>query len=253
MHTAQASACGKTDAKDYIAEFKRLGYTGMIITDHFYHGNTRPDRGLPWEDYIEAFCSGYEAAKEEGDRQGIDVFFGWEENHHGDEFLIYGPDKEWLLKHPEILEADQKEYLRLIHEAGGLVVQAHPFRERGYLSIVNLHPFQCDAMEACNFGNPPYQDILAYNFCVQRGITMTSGTDLHDVNNLQNSIGGMEFEKPLKSIYDYVEAIKANKGFRALIPEDRKVMNEDIANTLPIRLYDEDNAGRDVTLSDIFG
>ena len=34
MHTLQASACGRTDGRDYIAKFKELGYDGMIITDH---------------------------------------------------------------------------------------------------------------------------------------------------------------------------------------------------------------------------
>ncbi|MCR5330161.1 MAG: PHP domain-containing protein [Lachnospiraceae bacterium] len=252
MHTAQSSACGKTPGADYIAEFKRLGYDGMIITDHFYHGNTRPSRDLPWEDYVEEFCKGYEAAKAEGDRQGVRVFFGWEENHHGDEYLIYGPDKEWLKKHPEIRDADQTEYLKLIHEAGGLVVQAHPFRERGYMNLINIHPFQCDAMEACNFGNPPYQDTFAYNFCKDRGIIMTSGTDLHDVKNLELSGAGMVFEKPLESIFDYVRAVKSGKGFKPLIPEERKQLDPASRNLLPMILYDRDNKGRDIVLSDIF-
>ena len=253
MHTYEASACGRTPGAEYIAEFKRLGYDGMILTDHFFHGNTRPSRDLPWEDYIEEFCKGYEHAKEEGDRQGFKVFFGWEENHHGDEFLIYGPDKEWLKSHPEIRDADQAEYLEMIHEAGGLVVQAHPFRERGYLTHVHIHPFQCDAMEACNFGNPPYQDAFAYNFCKDRGIIMTSGTDLHDVKNLEPSCAGMVFEKPLESIWDYVAAVKSGKGFTPLIPEERKVITSEMTNTLDMILYDENNIGKNVVLEDIFG
>jgi hypothetical protein len=252
MHTVQSSACGKTDARDYISEFKRLGYDGMIITDHFYHGNTRPDRHLPWKDYIEEFCRGYEIAKAEGDRQGFKVFFGWEENQHGDEYLIYGPDKEWLLNHPEIRDADHQEYLRIIHEAGGLVVQAHPFRERGYLSDINLHPYQCDAMEVCNFGNPNEQDILAYNFCRDRGITMTSGTDLHDVSILASSCAGMLFEKPIESIYDYVNAVRSGTGFIPLIPDERKEMTQETVNHLPITFFDQNNAGKSVTLNDLF-
>lgn len=252
MHTVQASACGRTDGKDYIAKFKSLGYDGMIITDHFFRGNTRPSRSLPWSEYIDEFCSGYEAAKEEGDKQGIKVFFGWEENQHGDEYLIYGPDKEWLKAHPEIKDADHVEYLKLIHEAGGLVVQAHPFRERGYLSDIYLHPYQCDAMEACNNGNPEYQDKLAYNFCKQRGIIMTSGTDLHDVNDLEGSCGGMLFEKPIESIFDYVNAIKSGEGFMPIIPDVRKELTSDAVNTLPMTLFDENNIGRSVELGDLF-
>lgn len=252
MHTAQSSACGKTDGRDYIKKFKELGYDGMIITDHFFRGNTRPSRHLPWSEYIDEFCKGYEAAKEEGDKQGFKVFFGWEENQHGDEYLIYGPDKDWLKAHPEIRDADHLEYMKLIHEAGGLIVQAHPFRERGYLSDIYLHPYQCDAMEACNYGNPEYQDILAYNFCKDRGITMTSGTDLHDVNVLEGSCAGMLFEKPIESIYDYVDAIKSGTGFMPLIPNERKIMTADTANTLPMTLFDKANHGSSVELGDLF-
>ena len=55
MHTAQSSACGKTPAREYISEFKRLGYDGIIITDHFFWGNTAVDRKLPWEDFVEEY------------------------------------------------------------------------------------------------------------------------------------------------------------------------------------------------------
>lgn len=253
MHTAQGSACSRINGEDYIAEFMRLGYDGMIVTDHFYHGNTAVSRSLPWEDYIENYCKGYERAKAEGDKYGFKVFFGWEESQGPDEYLIYGLDKEWLLAHPEIKEADHVEYLRLVHESGGLVVGAHPFRERAYVDVVKLHPFQCDAMEVCNFGNPPYQDILAYNFCRDRGIVMTSGTDLHDVAKLEGSLAGMVFEEPLESIKDYVARVRAGKGFTPLIPEDRRVpMTPDIVNTLPMRLYDEKNEYKEVTAGDLF-
>lgn len=253
MHNCVASKCGKTAPADYISEYKRLGYTGIIMTDHFYHGNTAIDRDLPWEDFVEGFCAGYEQAKEEGDRQGFDVFFAWEENFHGDEYLIYGPDKAWLKAHPEIITSTQAEQLELIHSAGGVVVQAHPFRERAYIDTVNLHPYQCDAIEACNYSNHEYEDILAYHFCRKWGIKMTSGSDIHDVANSAQSQAGMLFKKPLKSIWDYVEAIKTGKGYIPMIPDDRKApWNPDIRNTLPIRLFDRNNESERVELEEAF-
>ena len=251
MHTAESSACGRTHAADYINEFKRLGYSGLIITDHFFLGNTAVDRSLPWEDFVEEFCKGYEYAKEEGDRQGIKVFFGWEANRLVDEYLIYGLDKAWLKAHPEIKDCPHDELFRIVDEAGGLVVGAHPFRERPYIRKVNLHPFQCHAMEVCNFGNPVYQDAFAYNFCKDRNIIMTSGTDLHDVKNLEPSIAGMCFEEPINDIKDFVERIKSGKGFIPLIPEERKIITKDMKNMLPMELYDEHNVGRMVELEDL--
>ena len=40
------------------------------------------------------FSSGYENVKKEGDKIGLSVFFGWEANYQGTEFLIFGLDKQ---------------------------------------------------------------------------------------------------------------------------------------------------------------
>jgi len=252
LHTAQSSKCGVTPAQEYISAFKEAGYDGIIVTDHFFYGNTGIDRNLPWPEFVEQFCKGYEAAKEEGDRQGFKVFFGWEENFNNDEYLVYGLDKEWLINHHDILRCSQKDMLEMVHEGGGAVVQCHPFRERNYIRNVNLHPFQCDAMEASNFGNPPEQDILAYNFCKERGITMTSGSDIHNKKVLETTTAGMVFDRPLESIHDYVDAIRSGKGFTPLIAPERRGPLEDAQIHLPAFLFDENNKPHSVTKEDLF-
>ena len=35
-HTCEASACGKVHGEDYISYMMDKGYSGMIITDHFF-------------------------------------------------------------------------------------------------------------------------------------------------------------------------------------------------------------------------
>ena len=112
------------------AELKERGYDGIFITDHFFHGNTRPSRELSWPEYVDAYMKGYEEAKRAGDAIGFKVFFGIEENFEGDEFLIYGVDKQFLLDHPTIPHWTREEMIKWVHEAGGAVMQAHPFRER---------------------------------------------------------------------------------------------------------------------------
>ena len=251
MHTAEASACARTKGADYISVFLEQGYDGIIITDHFFQGNTAIDRSLPWEDFVEEFCKGYEHAKEEGDKQGLKVFFGWEANRLVDEYLIYGLDKAWLKAHPEVKDCPHDELFRIIDEAGGLVVGAHPFRERPYIRQVNLHPLQCHAMEACNFGNPPYQDAFAYNFLKARNIIMTAGSDIHHEKFVSMTNMAMFFKEPLNDISDYVTRIKSGTGFVALIPEDRKVITPEMRNMLPMYLYDEKNVGHRVELEDL--
>ena len=102
--------------------YKRQGYTGIFVTDHNWGGNTAADRSLPWETWVSEFTKGYLDAKEEGERIGLDVFFGWEAGFQGTEFLIFGLSPEWLAAHPEIREAGVEEQYRLVKADGGMVI-----------------------------------------------------------------------------------------------------------------------------------
>ena len=104
LHTREGSACARATAAEQVRSYYEAGYAGIIVTDHFFNGNTAVPRNLPWEERVNLFCLGYENAKAEGDRLGMDVFFGWESGYYGTDFLIYGLDKDWLLKHDDILE-----------------------------------------------------------------------------------------------------------------------------------------------------
>ena len=71
LHTIEGSACGFTHGVDYPAIYKERGYDGIFITDHFFHGNTRPSRELPWPEYVDAYMKGYEEAKRSGCRSVV--------------------------------------------------------------------------------------------------------------------------------------------------------------------------------------
>lgn len=253
LHTCVASACGKSHGYEYIDYYKSKGYAGIIVTDHFFNGNCAIPRDLPWNEMIDRFYAGYEEAKKEGDKKNLQVFFAWECNFEGDEYLVYGLDKQWLLDHPDILSWDHITHLNKVHEAGGIVVQAHPFRERGYLSRVNLHPLQSDAWEVANAGNEPYQDQLAYKYALQHNIPMTSGSDIHivDASNITPTFGVI-FDTPLTSIKDYADRIKSGKGFTNNVPLDRLKMENEVTAKLPIYLYDKNNHDSKVTLNELF-
>ena len=153
LHTVESSACGVTPGSEYPAIFKSRGYDGIFITDHFFHGNTRPSRELPWPEYVDAYIKGYEEAKKAGDAIGFKVFFGIEENFSGDEYLIYGVDKAFLLAHPDIPHWTREEMISWVHAAGGAVIQAHPFRDRPYIKMIHLHPEGIEGIEGINTAN----------------------------------------------------------------------------------------------------
>ncbi len=224
MHTRQGSACGASTGKEHARFYKEQGFTGMIVTDHVFGGNTAVPRNLPWEERIDLFFRGYEDALEEGLKIGLDVFFGLEQNFQGDEYLIYGLTKEYMKAHPEMEHWTRRRQLEEVHRAGGAVIQAHPFRIRGYMDRIRVGDLFADGVEAANAGNMPLDDARAFAYARRKGLLMTAGSDNHRSPSPQ--VFGVELEERLRDIGDYVRLIRS-KGKTALhVPEERWVMPE---------------------------
>lgn len=221
LHTTEVSACASCPGADYIPLYKSLGYSGIIVTDHFFNGNCAIPKNLSWTEKVERFCQGYENAKEAGDKAGLSVFFGWEANFECDEYLIYGLDKPWLLEHPQIMQWTRKEQFEQVSLAGGCVVQAHPFRERDYISKIRLYPSAVHALEVCNGENPSDWDRNAYRFAQENNLSMTSGSDVHHDYRVGPESYGMAFDHPLDSIHDYVHGIISGSGYSLIAPKEK--------------------------------
>ncbi|WP_051656596.1 PHP domain-containing protein [Butyrivibrio sp. AE3004] len=227
LHTAEASACSCTPAVDYIEYMMGLGYSGMIVTDHFFTGNSCVPKNLPWRERVELYCSGYEHALKEAEGYDFNVMFGIEYNFQGDEYLLYGVDKKWLLENEDIEQKSRKEVYDLVHAAGGIMIQAHPYRERGYLSAIHLMPSVCDGAEVYNSGNPDYQNALGFKYAKDNNFLMSAGSDIHAFPQL--SMGAMSFPYKINSIEEYVRAFMAGDGtpmFRINPKDDSTVFSE---------------------------
>jgi len=233
LHTLQGSACASSSANEYVKAYYDAGYSGFFVTDHFFGGNTAVPKDKDWKTRVHLYCSGYESAlvtaekfNEENDLTGTDkefkVFFGIEQTFDGDDYLIYGLTKEWLLDHPEIEKMRHQQLFELLNSVGGLVIQAHPFRFRGYQQAMHIHPRDVHGVEIYNAGNKPEENYLAEIYANQYNFPMTSGSDIHTINTLvlhsDLPCGGMEFDTPLKDVFDYATRIKT-KSYRLIKPE----------------------------------
>lgn len=219
LHTSEASKCSHSNGQEMARAAKKAGYSGIIVTNHNWYGNTCIDTRLPWKEWVELFCQGYENALAEGEKIGLDVFFGYESGYQGTEFLIYGVDKNWLMSHPEIKDASVKEQYSLVHEAGGMVIQAHPFREESYIPEIRLFPEDIDGMETVNAThschlshnhNDHEFDVRALRYAKERSLRMTAGSDVHEVDMLG---GGMAFKRKLNSIEDFCQAVLSGEDY----------------------------------------
>ena len=207
LHTIEGSACGFTHGVDYPAIYKERGYDGIFITDHFFHGNTRPSRELPWPEYVDAYMKGYEEAKKAGDRIGFKVFFGIEENFEGDEFLIYGVGREFLLAHPTIPRWTREEMIKWVHEAGGAVMQAHPFRDRDYIKKIHLYPEDIEGIEGINTANTANDNLAALCYALHFGLMIQAGSDTHHTSMISDMNGGILYDTPIESEKDFADRL----------------------------------------------
>jgi hypothetical protein len=244
LHTSRSSACGVSGGPEYIRYYKDRGYAGIIVTDHFYNGNTAIARNLPWREWVNRFCRGYEEAWEEGDRQGLDVFFGWEETFDScDDYLVYGLDKAWLLEHPECRNWTRKEQFLGARAAGGCVVQAHPFRQHSYISRVILSSGCVDAVEAANGGNhEPSYDALAMRYAQGLGLPVTAGSDIHGIRQLrEGEIFGVYLDEKIRETGGFAAAIR-NRTIAGLhISPGRCDFHGDEKVLLPVDIRDSND------------
>ncbi len=216
LHTREGSACGKLSGVEQAELYQGFGYTGIVVTDHFFNGNCAVPRDLPWRERVEQFCAGYRNAKKRGDEIGLQVFFGLETNFSGQEFLLYGLSEAWLKEQEDMLSWGPAEQFARVKAAGGLVVQAHPYREAPYIREVKLYPDCCEAFEVGNALNAERDkgfNERAAVYAKEHGIPGTGGSDAHMRVQLR---GGVVFEEKWESIQSYIDAVRRGSGYRVI-------------------------------------
>ena len=211
IHTSETSACGQACGRDIARACKAAGYGLIVITDHFMNANIGVSKRAPWRDKVEYLFRGYRAAKAEGDKIGLNVLKGWETNTYGPEYLTYGLDEEFLLANPDIAEVDSAEYLARVHEAGGFVSHAHPFRKRFYIPDFTPDTERVDAFEVFNGAHDdPSFDARALQVALEYGLIMAAGSDAHEVEGVAR--GAMRFPHVISDMDELITSLRAREG-----------------------------------------
>ena len=207
MHTSEVSACAVASAEQQVAAYKKRGYTGVIVTDHFINGYSTCPNELPWEKKMRFFASGYEAAKKAGDKIGLDVFFGWEFTIRGSDFLTYGLDLDFLISHPRIDLMCIEDYSALVRESGGYLAQAHPYRDAYYIDhCFPVASHLIDGVEVINSYDKDSANNKALAFALKYDLVIQAGTDSHGRG--ERYFTGIALKEKAESIFDIIDALK---------------------------------------------
>ena len=210
LHTSPVSKCAKSTVKEMLLFYKKLGYDGVFVTNHFIDGNCACDRSASYEDQIKFYFSDYEAAKALENEVGIKVFAGVELSNRGTDFLVYGLDKEWFLAHPEIMGMKKSEELTLMAQCGAFIVQAHPYREAAYIDHIRLFPRHVHGVEIYNASMNEATNGMARIYAEQYGLIKFAGSDNHKGGE-QMRFGGMESKTPITSERDFINRVFAGE------------------------------------------
>ena len=179
-------------------------------------GNNCVPKELPWEERVAYYWNAYLDAKRVGDEIDFDVFFGIE-HHYGNarEILIYGIDYDFLASIPDFCSLTPEEICDRVHEFGGFVSHAHPFRERGYIpqGDFNMDYSYLDAIEIINSANREIEDVYAKELQEKLDLAYTVGNDLHYTPHLESfPNSGLVFENRIRTSEELVYALKARLG-----------------------------------------
>ncbi len=231
-HCSQCSACANSTSQELVAAYYKAGYSGMVLTDHFITGNTAVDRSLPWDVQMKAYYKAYQDACDAAAGLDFDVLFGIEHEYgDGKEVLVYGIDLDFLLKNPDLTTISLDEFVSRVHNAGGIVIQAHPYRDRRYINM-DVQPRKdiVDGIEVHNAGNLPGEDIKALYLSQEKDFIITSGGDVHSFDEPTLGTAGVAFSERIRNEAEFVA--KLRQGVSGYVVEGR-IVSKITENDLP--------------------
>jgi predicted metal-dependent phosphoesterase TrpH len=209
-HKGEVSDCA-TETAEFIADrYAQCGYSSVVITNHlsiftFDGSRHKYSGGDSWEEKIAYFMNGVDVMKKAAAGR-FNVLWGVElrcEPDGGNDYLIYGVDVDFLLNYPDILYTPIYQVAERVHEVGGLIYQAHPFRN----GMRVKKPVGFDGVEVYN-GHVGHdsRNPIAMLWAETYGLKKISGSDFHHA--YQTPTGGIITEEPIFNNKQLVSVLK---------------------------------------------
>lgn len=186
-HTHPASYDTFLKPGDLISRAKERGLEGLCLTEH------------------DQFWEGKKVAKLARGHDFL-VLPGVEINTDEGHLLVFGLERYVFgMHHPDFLR-------RLVDEAGGAMILAHPYRRR--LSAGNpqkeQHIFSLvDAVEVLNGNGSQKENDFSQELCRRLGLRGTGGSDAHNLSDIPSY--ATSFEREIHSLRELIVELKAGR------------------------------------------
>lgn len=204
-HAKEVSVCAAISVKELIEEYKKAGYSGIVLTDHYspmtFHISELFNKKKAMDHYLRAYR---EAKKYE--TEDFSILLGVELRFYAtvNDYIIYGVTEEMLYELPFLLSVYIKKASRLLRDRGCLFLQAHPFRKM----ITRANPEYLDGVEVFNgkASKEANEQSLAWANEINAKIK-TSGSDCHRKTGV--GLGGIITNEPIKNNKDLLRILKS--------------------------------------------
>lgn len=130
-HSSGISTCCRICGKLAVDEAISSGLGGFVLTNHYTEHYVGTQRYSTYEDFADEYVEEYRRIKEYGDGKGFSVFFGveitsvWDDAVH---LLVYGVPTSFVTDHPRMCLYSFEQLYDVVHQYGGILIQAHPYR-----------------------------------------------------------------------------------------------------------------------------
>ena len=180
LHTCHSSPCGKEDAQTIVRLYAEAGYSGIIVTDHFFRYTCRPHVwNIPYNQFFARFIEGYHHVCRAAEPYGLKIYKGAEVrfDESTNDYLLYNYPDELLADPDAIFSMDLDTFYPLCQQAGALLIQAHPFRG----TCTPVDPRFIDGIEVYNLkARGDSQNHLSVKLAQENPqFITTSGSDFH--------------------------------------------------------------------------
>lgn len=150
-HSSGISTCCRITGEQGVDEAIKAGLGGFVLTNHYVATYVGGEKYASYEEFAASYVEEFHRVREYGAKKNFSVLFGLEVTAGwGDwiHLLIYGVDEAFILSHPKICLYSLEEIYEAVHEWGGILIQAHPYRIEPFLQElrfldgveVNCHP-----------------------------------------------------------------------------------------------------------------
>ncbi len=216
LHTGEFGWCAKVPAATIVATYEEIGYTGLVVTNHYFEDGFEAMPESSWAGKVDHYLRGYEAARRAVSKDDFHVLPGMEIrfNESWNDYLVYGVNREQLIQYPELYKYSPEKFRLLADELGWIFVQAHPFRK----NMKVISPALLHGVETFNM-NPRHdsRNDLAFSFAKENHLLGTAGSDYHQIGDEAQAAmsfsepvtGSEELAKILRTEYDNLQSNKA--------------------------------------------